>query len=260
MTQKPRRPNTTLAGTIETTYVEADGKRAKVKDLVIGHLPLVRHVVDRTFGAGLPPQYQEELISVGTLGLVEAAQRFDESRGVKFHTFAFTRVRGAIADYLRNNDVLSKTARQKLKRLRAITRDFQSRNGRKPRLEELAREADMKEDDVLEYLSYEKWDFVASLDEHRSVGHSLENLLHPLASPRYASPYKQLEWKEDVEQLRQAIEELPDRERYVIVMYYLEELHMAEIAAVLGVTESRVSQLHTKALYDLARKMGRDNG
>lgn len=260
MTPDPEQEGTTLANDVATTYVEAEHERNKVKDLVVKHLGLVRHMVDRVFGRGLSRQYEEELISVGTLGLVEAAQRFDESCGVKFHTFAYNRVRGAMVDHLRSNDPLNKTARRKLRRLREAAYDFQSRKGRKPRLDELAGEVGLAEEEVLEHLAYEKWDFVASLNNRRE-GRGQENLLQPLASSDDdPSPHKQLEWKENVARLKQAIEEMPERQKHVIVMYYFEELNMAEIAAVLGVTESRVSQLHTKALYDLAAKMGEGNG
>jgi len=237
----------------ETAYQNAQEPEERIKALVLEHLPLVNRVVDRSFGGLAPRVPRDDLIGAGMLGLVEAAHRYDESKGVKFATFAYHRVRGAVVDLLRQIDWLGKSAREQLTALRRHMREFQKEHGRRPTIPELAELADMTEDDVLKYLSYEKWDNVASVDGDVRDADGEASALSAFLAADIETPQESLEWKEKVERLSEAIKSLPERQQQIIVMYYYEELYVAEMAEILGISEGRVSQLHTKALYNLTR-------
>jgi RNA polymerase sigma factor for flagellar operon FliA len=239
----------------ETAYEQAQEPDGSIKQLVLEHLELVRSIADHIHVGLHPAVSEEDLISAGTLGLVEAAHRFDPSHGVKFSTFAYHRVKGAMMDCLRQNDALGKSARKRLSRVRRAARGFRSEHGRPPRLAELAEAVELTEEAVLRCLSYEKWDSVGSLESTASGGQEEGTALARFVAADSETPLQKLQWKERVDRLCQAISDLPEREQQVIVMYYYEDLYMAEMAEVLGVSESRVSQLHTRALYNLSRKL-----
>jgi len=237
----------------ETAYQNAREPEDRIQALVLEHLGLVNRVVDRSFAGLYGLVSRDDMIGAGMVGLVEAAHRFDESKGVKFSTFAYHRVRGAVGDLLRQLDWLGKSAREQLTALKSAIREFQSANGRRPSIEELAELADMSEENVLQYLSYEKWDNVASMDRSVEDPEGGQNVLSSLIAADVETPEESLEWKEKVDRLSAAVQTLPERQQQIIVMYYYEELYVAEMAEVLGVSEGRVSQLHTKALYNLTR-------
>ena len=239
----------------QTAYERADGGGKAIKQLVMGHLPMVRHIVSRVRVGLEPALAEEDLISAGTLGLVEAAHRYDPSVGVKFSTFAYSRIKGSVIDCLRANDQLSRSARGQLIELRGHIAEFHKCNGRRPTIVELARQAGLEQKEVLRYLSYEKWDYVGSLQDDAADAQGEHNVLSDLIAADVATPLEELQWKERVERLGVAIEKLPERQKQIIVMYYYEELYMSEMAEILGISESRVSQLHTRALYNLTRKL-----
>ena len=244
-----------MGGQAESAYSQSSGGGQNIDELITEHLPLVRHIVSQ-----LPPDYvhgpnEEDLLSAGTLGLVEAAHRFREDRGVKFATFAYHRIKGAVVDYLRENDFLSKSARARLRDVRRRIMEFQGENGRKPTIEELAKLSEISEDAVVECLDYEKWDSVASLAGGLEDEEGDETALAAILPDSIGTPLDQVVHNERVERLAGAIEDLSEREKQVIVMYYFEELYMSEMAEILKVTESRVSQIHSRALYNLSRKM-----
>jgi len=237
----------------QTAYQNAREPEDRIQTLVLENLGLVNRVVDRSFGGMEGLVSRDDMIGAGMVGLVEAAHRFDESKGVKFSTFAYHRVRGAVGDLLRQLDWLGKSARQRLTALRHAIREFQGTQGRRPSIEELAELTDMSEDNVLQYLSYEKWDNVASVDGYVEDSEGGRNVLSSLIAADVETPEESLEWKERVDRLSEAVQQLPERQQQIIVMYYYEELYVSEMADVLGVSEGRVSQLHTKALYNLTR-------
>jgi len=238
-----------------TAYSRADDETGGVRRLIEDHLPLVARLVNRLRASIGEHLSWDDAIGAGTLGLVEAAHRFDPSRGVSFETFAYRRIRGAVVDWLRQNDPLGKSARERLAAVRRCAAEFRARNGRKPRIGELAEMTSMSENEVLRSLSYEKWDRVRSLDQNVEGEDGEGNVLSELIASDSQTPPEKLEWKERVERLTQAIHELPEREKQIIVMYYYEELYMAEMARILGISEARVSQLHTRAIYNLSRKL-----
>jgi RNA polymerase sigma factor for flagellar operon FliA len=244
-----------MATPAETAYEDAAGCEGHLQQLVMEHLSLVKRIVNRlavTVGGAIS---EDDLISAGTVGLVEAAHRFDPSRGTAFVAFAAPRVKGAVVDCLRQNDWLGKSARNQLTALRQIVRDFRSRTGRRPTIPELAAEADMRQSEVLRYLSYQKCDYVSSLDDCMNDSGDEGTVLGSLIAADCETPPEAAERRESVELVARAIEQLGEREQQIIVMYYYEDLYMAEMAEVLNVSESRVSQLHTRAIYNLTRKL-----
>ena len=239
--------------TAQTAYEAAQDNAGRIEELVLAHLGLVVRLADRLRAQVGSAVSRDDLIGAGTLGLVEAAHRFDESRSVKFITFAYRRVQGAMVDHLRRNDWLGKAARERLKHLRRAIRSFRGSHHRRPSVRELADQTGLSERAVLDTLSYEKWDSVGSLDRQGRDAEGDRRALADLVAADAETPPEALEWKERVQELADAVQKLPERERQIIVMYYYEELYMAEMARVLGISESRVSQLHSKALYDLTR-------
>ena len=242
-----------MATPAETAYQNSQEREDRIKALVLENLTLVNRVVDRSFAGMSSLVPRDDMIGAGMLGLVEAAHRYDESKGVKFSTFAYHRVRGAVGDLLRQVDWLGKSAREELTALRKRIREFLGAHGRRPTIEELSQASGMAEEEVLRYLSYEKWDHVASIDSYVDDPDGEPNVLGSLIVADVETPAESLEWKEKVERLSTAVQALPERQQQVIVMYYYEELYLAEMAEILGVSEGRVSQLHTKALYNLTR-------
>jgi len=236
----------------ETAYQNARDETGRVQQLALEHLALVNHIIEHHVAATGPQVSRDDLFAAGTLGLLEAAHRYDESQGVKFSTYAYPRIRGAVIDYLRQTDWLGKSARDRLNELEELMERLRHENGRKPTISELADATDMSEEDVLKYLSYRRWNSVGSLDRSGPDSDEGTNLSEILPS-EMATPLEQLEQQERVERLVRAIQALPERERQIIVMYYYEDLYMAEMADVLDISESRVSQLHTRALYNLTR-------
>ncbi len=239
----------------QTAYEKAAGQQNRVRALVMDNLELVLSIVNKVKVDLDPRVIEDDLIGAGTLGLVEAAHRYDSTKGYRFSTFAYPRIRGAIMDHLRETDALGKAARNRVTAMREASARFEAANGRSPSVEELAEEAELTEDEVVQCLSYEKWDSVVSLEESADRDKPDGNLLAALIQDDGPTPMEQMEWQERAELLAQAVEELPEREQQIIVMYYYEDLYIAEMAEVLGVSESRVSQLHTRALYTLARKL-----
>jgi RNA polymerase sigma factor for flagellar operon FliA len=244
-----------MASPVEAAYEKADDREAVIRGLVTENLPLVKHIVSRVCASFDPSVPREDLISAGCLGLVQAAHRFRPSEGTKFATFAYRRVKGAVVDCLRQHDVLGKSAREQLSTLRHLIDEFREEHGRRPGIDDLARIAGISEAEVLRYLSYEKWDYVGSLDDSVSTQDGLDNPLGDLISSDARTPLECLEAEERRERLAGAIQGLPEREQQIIVMYYYEGLYMAEMAEIMGVSESRISQLHTRALYNLTRKL-----
>jgi RNA polymerase sigma factor for flagellar operon FliA len=215
------------------------------------YLGLVHHVA-REIGARTPALEIDDLVSAGALGLVRALESFDLSRGLAFSTYAVRRIRGAILDDLRSRDWTPRSVRVKARRLAAAVTDLERRLGRKPDHDEVATAVGI---DLATY-----WDWrtavdggvMVSFDTAASPGQrnalSLEETLNDPDAPL---PGQELAQKEQVAGLREAIASLPEKERTVLALYYYEELNLRQIAEVLHVTESRISQIRTQALKRL---------
>jgi RNA polymerase sigma factor for flagellar operon FliA len=223
--------------------------------LILDHVPLLRHIAGK-LALDLPANFdREDLVGYGMLGLIQAADSFEVGRGLKFSTYAFPKIRGAILDELRRQDFLPRGRREKVREVdRAVARFTQER-GMPPTPDELAVELGTTVDEIDEVLLSAKTALRATLDGDGGEDGG-ERLAALLADPRCGSPEGSVEFAETKERLERAILSLGEQDKLVITLYYAEDLMLREIAEVLGVTESRVSQIHTRALYRLNRELG----
>jgi RNA polymerase sigma factor for flagellar operon FliA len=227
-------------------------------ELVVSHLPLVKFIVDR-IATSLPPHLdREDLRSAAIVGLISAAERFDPSRGVQFKTFAEQRIRGTIMDELRAQDWLTRSLRDKFKKLEKEFAALEQRLGRNPSSDEVAVAMGLELKDYFRLLEEIHLLSFVSLDDawHDEDGAPF-GLLDVLEDKGTESPQNQMIARQTVERLAEAIDNLPEKERIVITLYYYEELNLKEIGAVLDLTESRISQLHSQAIVRLRGKMKR---
>lgn len=219
--------------------------------------PMIKYVANR-IALRLPPHIEvDDLISVGVLGLIDAIEKYDSTRGAKFKTYAEFRVRGAILDELRSLDWVPRSVRQKAASLNAVCQKLQSKLGRPPEDEEVAKEMGVSLDDFFDTLNETQSMPILSLDDMR-LGHDendQRSLLDCLAGKADADPQTQLRLNELKSMIAKAIDSLPEKERLMVSLYYYEELTMKEIGEVLGITESRVSQIHSKAVFKLRSKL-----
>lgn len=197
----------------------------------------------------------DDLVGYGTFGLIDAIDKFDYDKGVKFETYASLRIRGAVLDQVRRMDWLPRTARQRQKQIDAAYQKIESASGRMATDEEVASELNISTDELLKWQTQSNAAGIVSLDEYLETG--TENGIEgPSTSEDYAQPEKQMEQKAMKEFLIESLESLTEKEKKVILLYYYEDLTLKEISEVLEVSESRVSQLHTKAIQRLRLKLG----
>jgi len=223
-------------------------------DLILAHLPKVRYIADR-IAAKLPPSVErDDLYGAGVVGLIDAVERFDASRGIAFTTFAELRVRGAILDNLRLSDWASRTVRRRAREIHAAYAHLEQEAGGTVSEEDVASYLKMPLAELRETLRDIRGLKISNLDERdEETGLCVSDLV----SDRSLSPLEELGNAENRQNLAKAINELPERERQVIALYYVEELTMKEIREVLGVTESRVSQLRTQAIVRIKANLPR---
>ena len=226
--------------------------------LVLAYSPLVKFVAGR-MSSGLPGHIEEaDLISYGLLGLIGAIERFDLEREIKFETFAVARIKGSIIDELRSLDWVPRSVRAKAREIEGANAKLERTLGRTPTDEEVATELDVSIDDFQESLLQISNSSVVALDELWAVSDASGDqvsLLDTMKDPAAVDPARELGVSELKDRLAHAISRLPEREKLVVALYYYENLTLREIGEVLGVTESRVSQLHTKAVLRLKARL-----
>jgi len=213
--------------------------------LILDHLPLLKHIAGRMTFDPSGAVDREDIQGFGMLGLVEAAESWDPTRGLKFSTYAYPRIRGAILDELRRQDFLPRGRRERVRELEAALDKHVKEHGHPPAPEELAELLASPLDEIDEILCSAHSALSTSIDGESEV------LAAMLTDPRSEDPVGSAEWEEMKVLLVDAISVLPEQEKTVITLYYGQELLLREIATVLGVTESRVSQIHSRALYRL---------
>ncbi len=214
------------------------------------YLPLVRHVVSR-IAINLPNHVDtDELFQVGSVGLVNASRGFDESRGVAFKTYAFALIRGAVLDELRRLDLVPRSTREKIRALDTAAAALAQEFGRPPRASEIAERMEVGVSVVDHLLRAARTVAMLSLDDSSSSPDALM-VRDILPCPKTIDPSDAAATAELIEVVARRIRDLPESERRVITMYYREGLLLREIGVVLGVTESRVSQIHSRALRRL---------
>ncbi len=232
---------------------ESDPSPENRDRLVARYLPLVRYVASRMALVPPPGLDYEDLLSFGVFGLLDAMDRFDRKKGFVFQTFAVPRIRGAILDELRRYDWISRSGREKLSRLEEVSgRLYQSKGSVDER--ELMKALDMDEKSYRELLEIAGRTYLVSLDDVIALEEG-DVLRGSAIADDLPDAQSLLEQEEDRRRVASALEELPERERLLLSLYYYEGLTLKEIGQVLGVTESRVSQLHGKALAALRGRL-----
>jgi RNA polymerase sigma factor FliA len=238
-------------------YKSSGDEKAR-EQLVLAYSPLVKFVAGR-MSSGLPAHIEEaDLISYGLLGLIGAIERFDPQREIKFETFAVSRIKGSIIDELRSLDWVPRSVRAKAREIESAQTKLEHEFGRVPSDKEVADKLEMTLEDFQESLLQISNSTVVALDELWTVSDSSGDqvsLLDTMKDPNAVDPARELGVSELKDRLANAISRLPEREKLVIALYYYENLTLREIGEVLGVTESRVSQLHTKAVLRLKSRL-----
>jgi RNA polymerase sigma factor for flagellar operon FliA len=237
---------------------KTNGDQRARERLVVAYSPLVKYVAGR-MATGLPAHVEEgDLISYGLVGLINAIERFDLSREIRFETYAITRVRGAILDELRALDWVPRSVRARAREIERAHAKLEAKLHRVPTDEEIAGEIGLTVDELNDALLAIANSSVTALDELWAVsdasGDSV-SLLDTLPDQNAADPEKVVDANELKDRIADAISRLPEREKLVIALYYYENLMLREIGEILGVTESRVSQLHTKAVLRLRARL-----
>lgn len=233
------------------------GDQAAVREqLILEHIPLVRYLVGRMV-AKIPPYLDpQDLMSSAMIGLINAADRFDPTRGVLFKTFAEQHIRGTILDELRSYDVLSRSMRDKYKRLEREMRGLENRLGRHPTSEEVAAKLQMSLEDYYELLDdVHVFTFISLDDSWDGDDGSQLCLADVLCEVEAKSPQQQVITMQLTEALGNAIDTLPEKERLAVTLYYNEDLNLKEIGEALGLTESRISQIISQAMVRLRSRL-----
>lgn len=223
--------------------------------IILEYAPLVKLVAGRlSMYLGYNVEY-DDLVSYGIFGLIDAIDKYDYAKEVKFETYASLRIRGAILDQIRKMDWIPRTIRQKQKRIDAVCKDIETRLGRCATDEEIASELGISDDEYLEWQSQMKITNVVSLNEYMEQGAEVPAEGNQFTTSRFDSPEENIE-KEELKKVLEESLELTEKEKKVILLYYYEDLTLKEISNVLEVSESRISQLHTRALQKMKTKMG----
>lgn len=235
----------------ETGSIEARNR------LVVQFSPLVKYVAGR-LQAGLPNTVEQaDLVSYGMFGLMDAISKFEPGRGLKFETYATTRIRGSIIDELRSIDWVPRSMRAKAKAVERAFAKLEHDLGRNPTDTEVAAALDMDQGELQDLYAQISFFGLVALEETVTAGVDREeatSLRETLADPG-PGPVGVFEVEETKQVLAEAINRLPEREKIVLTLYYYESLTLAQIGDVIGITESRVCQIHTKAVIQLRSKL-----
>jgi RNA polymerase sigma factor for flagellar operon FliA len=226
--------------------------------LILQYSPLVKYVAGRV-STGLPANIEQaDLVSYGIFGLIDAIEKFEPGRGNKFETYAISRIRGAIIDELRAIDWVPRSVRYKAREIEKTIGKLEAELSRVPSDAEIAQHMGISENDLRNLYQQISLVSLVALDELMTVGGDKGDslpLIETLQDAGTADPVAAFESEEMKRILLQAINKLPDREKIVVTLYYYEGLTLAEIGQVLGVTESRICQMHTKAVLQLRSRM-----
>lgn len=226
-----------------------DASRPSTSDLVTRHADLVRRIAHH-IAARLPPSVEvDDLIQAGMVGLIEAARQFDKNAGASFETYASIRIRGSMIDEIRRGDWVPRSVHRRVREAAEATRQIEQREGRAANAGEVAQVLGMSMDDYSRLMEGAARGHVLSLDEDDDYRTDARSKEHAPAA------HQAMESAEFQQQLAEAIERLPERERLILSLYYEQELNLREIGAVLGITESRVCQVHGQAMVRLRARL-----
>ena len=234
-----------------TTLDIIEGK----EQIVAKYIPLVKYIASRvSMGKNKYMEY-EDLVSYGMIGLMDAMSKYDETKGMKFSSYASIRIKGAMIDEIRKNRPISKGAMDKLNRYNEAVEFLQKKNFREPTIEEIATYMNLSINDIGEIENYINYISVVSLENVIFSDGEDITVMGIIEDKNSPSPEQSYEKEEQVEILAKAIEALKEKDRIVLNLYYYEELTLKEIGKVLNVSESRVCQLHSRAIRNLREKM-----
>jgi RNA polymerase sigma factor for flagellar operon FliA len=233
-------------------------KDPKIREHFVNqYAPLVKYVAGK-IAIGMPQNVDfDDLVGYGVFGLLDAIDKFDPNKDIKFKTYAVTRIRGAIYDELRSIDWVPRSIRQKAKELERVIGKLENRLGRSATDEEISTELGISVKDLHTLILKISGASILSLSDVWFVGDESDrvSVMETIESPKSLNPDVIVEREEIKNIIVKAISELPDKEKKVLILYYYEDLTLKEIGEVLQVTESRISQLHTKAIMRLRSKL-----
>ena len=244
-----------MTGIDKVWQVYSTTKSPALKEkLILQYAPLVKYVAGRMLiHIGQHVEY-DDLVGYGVFGLIDAIDKFDYEKGVKFETYASLRIRGAIIDHIRRLDWVPRTLRQKNKQMEQAYSKLEDELGREPTEDELAAKLSLTVEETQEFMRKSSVLSLVSLDDF--LEQNYEAAFGVLVS-KQDSPEEQTERRERKAMLAEAINKLSDKEKLVVTLYYFEDLTLKEISSIMKVSESRVSQIHTKAIGKLQGKLGR---
>jgi RNA polymerase sigma factor FliA len=228
--------------------------------IIMDCMPLVKYVVGR-FASSVPRSCdREELIQSGIFGLIDAIDRFDPEKGVKFETYAILRIRGSVIDELRSRDWVPRSHRRMAREVDVAANEFETRTGKAPSVDELAQAMHLSTEQMEQALRQTNFVSFVSLEGEQGgngedAGGRQMKLADLLVDTNVQPPSSHIELEERVQALTRAIESLPEQERLVIALYYYEDVRLKDIGEVFGVSESRASQIHGRALVLLKLHM-----
>ena len=230
-------------------------RTAEIREkIILEYAPLVKVVAGRlSMYLGYSVEY-DDMVSYGVFGLIDDIDKFDTTKEVKFETYASLRIRGAILDQIRKMDWIPRSLRQKQKKIDAAMAKIESESGKVATDEELAAEIGISIDELSDWQGQMKSSNLISLDEYTEAGSEVK--MENVSNSHFDQPETVVEKEETKKKLIEAIDTLTEKERSVIVLYYYEDMTLKEISMTLEVSESRVSQLHTKALNKMKKIMG----
>lgn len=225
------------------------------EQLVKKYIPLVKYIASRIIVGKSKYIDYEDLLSCGMVGLIDAINKYDSMKGMKFSTYASIRIKGSMIDEIRKNSPISKGAMDKLNAYNGAVEDLQMKLLREPTYEEIAKYMNLSENEVwdieahINYIAQTSLESILFSDDEEI---ELKGIIEDKSSP---SPERILEEKEEVEILAKAIDSLKDKDKLVLSLYYYERMTLKDIGRVLQVSESRVSQLHSRAIIRLRKAM-----
>lgn len=236
-------------------YTKAKSPEIREK-IILEYAPLVKLVAGRlSMYLGYSVEF-DDLVGYGIFGLIDAIDKFDMLKEVKFETYASLRIRGAILDQIRKMDWIPRTIRQRQKKIDTVMKEIELNTGHTASDEQIALALGISDNEYLDWQSQMKITNVVSLNEYMDQGSDIPQNAPNNAQVRFDSPEENIEKQELKKVLGTTLELLTEKERRVIELYYYEELTLKEISNILEVSESRISQLHTKALQKMKKKMG----
>lgn len=244
---------------VETQLKNLDKEDHSLRNQIVSeYLPYVNRIVNR-IATHLPPTVEiDDLVNVGIIGLIQAIERYDTNRDNKFMTYAVFRIKGAVLSELRSRDFLGRTTRKKIRSLEKAYLKLEQKLGREVKDEEVAKEMDMDLDQFYQVKRMSGISFISFEEIGYTTRDEKETFLSHLINDESEDALSLTTIKEIKASLAKHIEQLPEKERLVVSMYYRDEMTMKEIGSVLEITESRVSQIHSQAVIRLRSKLRKD--